>query len=59
MSEKNYDKVDELSDDEVILEIYKHVKSRNPDRRSPYERTRDAVYATGNKWAIENFNATH
>lgn len=27
--------------------------------QSPYERTRAAVYATGNKWAIENFNATH
>lgn len=26
---------------------------------SPYERTKRAVYATGNKWAIENFNATH
>ena len=26
---------------------------------SPYERTRTAVYAAGNKWAIENFNATH
>lgn len=26
---------------------------------SPYERTRQAVYATGNRWAIENFNATH
>lgn len=26
---------------------------------SPYERTRRAVYATGNRWAIENFNATH
>ena len=26
---------------------------------SHYERTRNAVYATGNKWAIENFNATH
>ena len=23
------------------------------------ERTRQAVYATGNKWAIENFEATH
>lgn len=38
-----------------------------PDRRqvsgcrpmSPYERTKAQVYATGNKWAIENFNATH
>lgn len=26
---------------------------------NPYERTRNLVYATGNKWAIENFNATH
>lgn len=26
---------------------------------TPYERTRASVYATGNKWAIENFEATH
>ena len=26
---------------------------------SPYERRRAAVYATGNRWAIENWNATH
>lgn len=26
---------------------------------SPCERTRNQVYASGNKWAIENFNATH
>lgn len=26
---------------------------------NPQERTKSAVYATGNKWAIENFNATH
>ena len=26
---------------------------------SPYERTRVAVYGTGNRWAIENFNTTH
>ena len=30
-----------------------------PRRMSPYERTKAQVYATGNKWAIENFNATH
>ena len=24
-----------------------------------YEKTRAQVYATGNKWAIENFHATH
>lgn len=28
-------------------------------RMSSYERTKAAVYATGNKWAIENFHATH
>jgi len=28
-------------------------------RMTPQERTRAAVHATGNKWAIENFNATH
>lgn len=26
---------------------------------TPQERQRAAVYATGNRWAIENFNATH
>lgn len=26
---------------------------------SPYERTRAAVHATGNRWSIENFHATH
>lgn len=28
-------------------------------RESLYERTKAQVYATGNKWAIENFHATH
>lgn len=27
--------------------------------RNLYERRKAQVYATGNKWAIENFNATH
>ena len=27
--------------------------------QSPQERLRAAVYATGNRWAIENYNATH
>ena len=26
---------------------------------SPAERTRQQVLATGNRWAIENFNSTH
>ena len=28
-------------------------------RQSAYERTKAQVYATGNRWAIENFHATH
>ena len=28
-------------------------------RLSPYDRTKAQVYATGNRWAIDNFNATH
>lgn len=27
--------------------------------KSLYERTKAQVYATDNKWAIENFHATH
>ena len=34
-------------------------KEKPQQRMTPYERTRAAVYATGNRWAIENFNATH
>lgn len=26
---------------------------------TPQERVKQAVYATGNRWAIENFNLTH
>lgn len=26
---------------------------------TPYERARNSVYATGNRWAIENWNSTH
>lgn len=39
--------------EEVVEDM---VRERKP---TPYERTRDAVYATGNKWAKENFDATH
>lgn len=28
-------------------------------REGPAERTRRAVQATGNRWAMENFDATH
>jgi hypothetical protein len=29
------------------------------ERVNLYEKNRQAVYATGNKWVIENWNATH
>lgn len=35
----------------------KEQDSRDRIVETPYERTRNAVYATGNRWAIENFNA--
>lgn len=37
----------------------KHRKTVTKTRQTPYERTKAAVYATGNKWAIENYEATH
>ena len=37
----------------------KEALAATPRRESPAERTRQAVYATGNEWAIENFEATH
>ncbi len=54
-------KMDECLDDiartwDVELEEPRLTRTRRP---SPYERTRAAVYATGNKWQIENFEATH
>lgn len=39
---------------EEAMDNYRQFK-----RLTPQERTRAQVYATGNKWAIENFEATH
>jgi hypothetical protein len=43
--------------DRVKAEYYE--ARREAYARSPYERTKAAVYATGNEWAIENWNATY
>ena len=40
-----------------ICEAYE--RKEKVRRQTPYERTKAQVYATGNKWAIENFHATH
>lgn len=44
----------------VPKQTYTDVPVRYPSNRmTHYERRRAAVYATGNRWAIENWNATH
>jgi len=42
----------------TVEEIIKATR-RQGRRPSAYERERDRVYASGNRWAIENFHATH
>ena len=37
----------------------KDCAKKTVERISLYEKNKRAVYATGNKWAIENFHATH
>ena len=41
-----------------LSEVYR-MRGEFTRRMSPYERTRAQVYATGNRWQIENFEATH
>lgn len=51
-----------LVNDHIKVEVHEpeyRVPTRPRVRYDHYERTRAMVYATGNKWAIENFNATH
>ena len=45
----------------VVEKLPEQLRMDGPPQRGagPAERTRQAVYATGNKWAIENFEATH
>lgn len=43
----------------TIREDFEKRASEYKPRMTAYERTKAAVYATGNKWAIENFHATH
>lgn len=45
------------SQEEIMEQEKTDQKKTRP--MSPYERTRAAVYATGNRWSIENFKATH
>ena len=49
------------ADDNKVFGCEEFFVSRGSEsrRETPYERTKREVYATGNKWAIENFHATH
>lgn len=44
----------------VVEKLPEQLRIDRPPQRGagPAERTRQAVYATGNRWAIENFEAT-
>lgn len=44
---------------EETNDALKEALAAMPRRETPQDRTRRAVYATGNRWAIENFEATH
>ena len=54
----NYSVCDDEDKGASICDNYESDRYSAP-RMSSYERTKAAVYATGNKWAIENFHATH
>ena len=53
--------LESLKRNEPKPEVKEEVEAEKPYTRrlTPYERCRNAVYATGNRWAIENWNATH
>ncbi|MBO5610605.1 MAG: hypothetical protein J5929_09605 [Eubacterium sp.] len=51
---------DDCGTAEALRDFGVYVHKNKPNRRLNHqERTRAQVYATGNKWAIENFEATH
>ena len=60
-ADKLIEQLESLKKDEPKPEVKEEAKAEKPytGPLSPYERCRNAVYATGNRWAIENWNATH
>ena len=57
------DRKKNLNEDDLWLEESmaspEACQSRRKVKVDHFERTRSKVYSTGNKWAAENFNATH
>ncbi len=50
---------EKTSDVDLVLKNEDNYIEKTEYIMSPFERQEAAVYATGNKWAIENWNATH
>jgi uncharacterized Zn finger protein len=50
---------DECGTKEALEDFGIYVHQNKKRKMSHQERTKAQVYATGNKWAIENFEATH
>lgn len=50
---------EKTTDVDLVLENEDNYIEKTEYIMSPFERQEAAVYATGNKWAIENWNATH
>lgn len=46
-------------DIQIEIKLKVNEIQNKPKRPDPYTRNKMSVYATGNKWAIENWNATH
>ena len=57
----NADEIIKQLESIMVEEVEQKTEAKKAYTRhlTPYERCRNAVYATGNRWAIENFNATH
>ena len=50
---------EKTTDVDLVLENEDNYIEKTEYVMSPFERQEAAVYATGNRWAIENWNATH
>ena len=49
--------IDYLGQDKCFChKCNKETETKDKYKETPYERNRRLVYATGNKWAIENWN---
>ena len=55
----NSDEIEYLGQDKWLCKKCNGNRVKEIYIPTPYERTQAHVYATGNRWAIENWKATH